>query len=709
MMTVLLRHTRLLALTAAVLMLLVCAFPLSALKLALAQTPHDVYIEVVTVSNGANIGYALGSYGRVSPEGFTIGGVRSALTHLVWNSSNKRFTVVFSTIPPYPLTGVQVEGDTEFDCSAASTLAYQCSTSGEDAPWGGNETHNIKLAFTQPAASPKPPGVSPSDAFPDRLADTFYGEYGAPDASKDITLVDENGSPEDIWSDGTTLWVIDSGTDKAYAYNLSSGERDIDKEFDVPIASNYRAVGITGIGSSGTIFIATDRTSSFSSSYPVHINKYDYSILGDGSIDITADGATLSLGAEAATGIFGELTIDVGTETLYIINRKNTVTTEIISIQLPANTLTIEHFYTTSLSSALRYRGVLYDGARLWVAVSTTIGSNYGRVDNPSNGPNYADPAFQIGFRRIDGMWGNSDTLWVMDGGLDLVKAYYFRELESPEDTFSTFAFIQNPPVIKHVSLGQSYNVGNATVANLSLSWVHTSRLQENSNDAKTVARVEYEYDSQTTGKVGPILVNPYPASATVQALPKSDYNLNIRIRYTWNNFGVAEISIDNPPGSGPCTNADETDYNTPGCAFKIPAGETRVSAWSDVYSVQISGLLVPISDFSGGADEEPYQGITGSVADGLITAGVSIEDSGELGKNLTIIGWLVLALALGGLAFFASGASGFSVYLGTFITLIIWAGLGPPIANVPWPMAFLPVALLMVALGIFSIKQVGV
>ena len=148
---------------AAVLVLLVCARSLSAPQPASAQTLHDVYFEVTTGSSGANIGYALGSYGGVSPEGFTIAGVRASLTHFVWNSSDEQFIVVFASRPPYPLTSVQVEGDTAFNCSAASTLAYLCSTDGEDAPWVGNQTHNVKLTFTEPIPAPK---VSPATPFP---------------------------------------------------------------------------------------------------------------------------------------------------------------------------------------------------------------------------------------------------------------------------------------------------------------------------------------------------------------------------------------------------------------------------------------------------------------------------------------------------------------------------------------------------------------
>ena len=686
------RRTRLSVLVAAALVLLVCA-PFLAPKSALAQTPHEVYFEVTTSSSGTNIGYALGSYGTVSREGFTIGGVRSSLTHFVWNSSDERFALVFASQPPYPLTGVQVEGGTAFNCSVSSTLSYHCSTEGEDAPWAVNQSHNVKLTFLEPLPSPGAPAVPPGEVFPPALEDVFYGSYGAQDFSRNINLASANDNPRDIWSDGITMWVVDYTDDKAYAYTLSSGDRDVGKEFDIPVSGARHPTGITGSGADGWMYIASAGTR-----ISGHINKYNYTIGGDGSITVTADGTALVISGNRS---LSTLTSNLGSPIILYAGYESYRNHEVISIQPPSGSPTRLRF------SREGYRGVFYDGARLLVYSFSSSKDVFRVLPAPTESlfrPDYTTDA--------RGMWGNKNTLWITDsdGNAKVVKAHYFRKLtdEELEQTFSTSAFVQNPPIIKDISLGRSYSVGNATVADVELSWVHTSRLQEASAAAKTVARVEYEYDSRTTGKVGPIVVRPYPASVAIQALPKSDYNLNIRVRYEWINNSADEISINNPPGLGPCAEEDEEDYNTPGCAFKLPAGEKRISAWSDIYAVQISGFLIPVPDVAG-VGETQYHGVTGAVSEGLIIIGVAPDDSMGLGRTLTIIGWLGLALTLGAVAFFGSGASGASVYLGTFITLIIWAGLGPVVANIPWPMAYLPAALLIMSLGLFAIKKVGV
>lgn len=43
---------------------------------------------------------------------------------------------------------------------------------------------------------------------------------GSHDPDKDINLDNNNTNPRGIWSDGKTIWVTDSGSDKIYAYNL---------------------------------------------------------------------------------------------------------------------------------------------------------------------------------------------------------------------------------------------------------------------------------------------------------------------------------------------------------------------------------------------------------------------------------------------------------------------------------------------------------
>ena len=60
---------------------------------------------------------------------------------------------------------------------------------------------------------------------------------GAKDASKDITLTQDNAAAQGIWSDGTTIWVADWEDDKFYAYKMMAGDefgaRDESKEFDL--------------------------------------------------------------------------------------------------------------------------------------------------------------------------------------------------------------------------------------------------------------------------------------------------------------------------------------------------------------------------------------------------------------------------------------------------------------------------------------------
>ena len=52
-------------------------------------------------------------------------------------------------------------------------------------------------------------------------------------AGKDIDLHDDNADPTGVWSDSTTVWVVGSDDDKLYAYALSGGARDAAKDIDL--------------------------------------------------------------------------------------------------------------------------------------------------------------------------------------------------------------------------------------------------------------------------------------------------------------------------------------------------------------------------------------------------------------------------------------------------------------------------------------------
>ena len=63
-----------------------------------------------------------------------------------------------------------------------------------------------------------------------RGSDAPYGWRAADDL---YALASGNDSPEGIWSDGITMWVLDGVDRKLYAYTLATGARDTSKEFNV--------------------------------------------------------------------------------------------------------------------------------------------------------------------------------------------------------------------------------------------------------------------------------------------------------------------------------------------------------------------------------------------------------------------------------------------------------------------------------------------
>lgn len=61
-----------------------------------------------------------------------------------------------------------------------------------------------------------------------------YGSEGSWYSSSTISLASENSAPKSIWIRGSTLWVLDAGADKLFAYSLDEGNRipEMDYELD---------------------------------------------------------------------------------------------------------------------------------------------------------------------------------------------------------------------------------------------------------------------------------------------------------------------------------------------------------------------------------------------------------------------------------------------------------------------------------------------
>ena len=64
--------------------------------------------------------------------------------------------------------------------------------------------------------------------------------YGDRDTSLEFDTLDAAGNraPRGLWSDGATMYIVDRGNNKVYAYNTSDQTRDPDKDFDLGTDNN---------------------------------------------------------------------------------------------------------------------------------------------------------------------------------------------------------------------------------------------------------------------------------------------------------------------------------------------------------------------------------------------------------------------------------------------------------------------------------------
>ena len=71
---------------------------------------------------------------------------------------------------------------------------------------------------------------------------------GSRDTDKDISLDQENGDGNGVWGDSETIWVLDAGDEHVYAYKRSDGSRDAGKDVAVGDVEGVES----GIWSDGT-------------------------------------------------------------------------------------------------------------------------------------------------------------------------------------------------------------------------------------------------------------------------------------------------------------------------------------------------------------------------------------------------------------------------------------------------------------------------
>ena len=222
-----------------------------------------------------------------------------------------------------------------------------------------------------------------------------------------------NRYPTGIWSDGTTMWVLDDYDQKIYAYNMRTRARDRDKDFNTLAASDRHS---GGIWSDGTTMWVAD--SHYGRVYAYNMRSKSYDPDKDfrpasGNSDpggIWSDGTTMWV-------------LDTSLNKIYAYNMRNRA-------HDPDKDFKLRHAVSASPM------GIWSDGTTMWVVDDwdhTICAYNMRSKDRDPKDCNTLasdnnDPM---------GIWSDGTTMWVVDDSDGKIYAYAGLSGSSNQNTRS--------------------------------------------------------------------------------------------------------------------------------------------------------------------------------------------------------------------------------------------------------------------------------
>ena len=265
-------------------------------------------------------------------------------------------------------------------------------------------------------------GMTPADATI-TINVTNVNESGRRLADKDIkrdTLRNAgNTNPLGLWSDGTTMWVVnnasgESSSDKIFAYTLSDGSRDSDKEINtLNTAGNNVPVGLW---SNGTTLWVSDL---------VDGKLYAYT-LSDGSRDAAKD-INLDDANSDPLGLWSNGT------TIWVVNNKdtgdgdpNTDDDKVFAYTLSTGARdAVKDINTLNSANNNSPFGLWSDGTTLWIGDrGNTTSQTRVYAYTLSNGTRNAQREFVPDSGTTRGIWSDGTTLWISYGTIRTILAF---------------------------------------------------------------------------------------------------------------------------------------------------------------------------------------------------------------------------------------------------------------------------------------------
>ncbi len=223
----------------------------------------------------------------------------------------------------------------------------------------------------------------------------------------DTLLAADNRSPEGLWSDGTTMWVVEdlNGFDKLVAYSQDTKLRDASKDFSGLIEAGN--MNPRGIWSNDTTMWVVDWIDEKIFAYVLNTRERD------SSKDINGLGA---VGNGNPRGLWSNGT------TIWVVDKDDH---KLYAYQLATGQRDASKDFNTLASGNSHPEGIWSDGTTLWVgdedndklyAYDLATGKRDSRMD--------FNTLEVIGNNNPRGIWSDGTTMWVTDRDDDNVFAY---------------------------------------------------------------------------------------------------------------------------------------------------------------------------------------------------------------------------------------------------------------------------------------------
>ena len=260
----------------------------------------------------------------------------------------------------------------------------------------------------------------------------------------DFVFPPGDDNPQDLWSDGTTLWMSDTSADKIFAYSMETGERETGNDFDALSATGNNDP--TGIWSDETTMWVADVVDQKIYAYSMDSKEWD----ADNDFDTLLDA-----GNERPGGLWSNGTtlwvVDKGSATIYAYDLDTKERDEGKDIDVP------QYYKWPSDVNIRRLSpfGIWSDNTTLWVSMwvagSDAFFSQIYAYDITTKARDSGkDIATLVGAgnHNPQGIWSDDATMWVVDWHDGKVYAYDLetRERQAEKDVDSLNAIGGNSP-----------------------------------------------------------------------------------------------------------------------------------------------------------------------------------------------------------------------------------------------------------------------